>query len=79
MKGQIQITIPIAMGLIAFIVSPVAAFFGAQMTNKEAQSKISERTAVLETSVPRIEKSIDEIKDSIKSIEKTFLNIRNER
>ena len=71
-KGQFNITIVGLMAGISFVAAPIIAYFSAQAANQEAISGVSERAAKLETSVPRMEQDIRDIKDSLKSIEKAL-------
>ena len=60
------------MVAISFVASPIIAYFSAQAATKEEIASISERAAKLETSVPRMEQDIRDIRDSLKSIEKAL-------
>ena len=71
-KGQVQLTMATGMVAISFVASPIIAYFSAQAATKEEIASISERAAKLETSVPRMEQDIRDIRDSLKSIEKAL-------
>ncbi len=75
-KGQIAIgIIPIAIGGIMFVATPIIAFYSSQAAAEEKLAEVSERTARLETVVPTIKEDTDEIKDDIKDI-KRALNVK---
>ena len=75
-KGQMTIgIIPIVIGGIMFVATPIVAFYSSLGASDEKISGISERTAKLETIVPTIKEDTDEIKDDLKDIKKA-LNIK---
>lgn len=71
-KGQIQLGLASGMAIISFVAGPLIGYFSAQMATQKDISQLSERAAKLETSVPRIEQDISDIKMSLKNIEKSL-------
>ena len=60
------------MAVISFIAAPIVAYFGSQKATDEKISTLSERAAVLETSLPQMQRDISEIKDSLDNMEDYF-------
>ena len=73
MKGQITTGILITIGTL--IASSVAVIFGIKLNAVEQVSAVSERVAKLETAMPTIRDDTQEIKASIKEINKNVLEI----
>lgn len=73
--GQFQVTLGIGMALVTFVASPVVAFYGSRLAIQDDISKISERTAKLETLQPVTQDDIKEIKEDLKAIRQA-LNIK---
>lgn len=71
-KGQIHLTLPLAMMGISFVAAPIVAYYSGQAATREEIAHISERTARLETSVPAMQQDIRDIKTSLQGIERAL-------
>ncbi len=71
-KGEVQLTIATGMAFVAFVVSPVVAYYSGQASSARDIAAISERVARLEEAVPAIKEDTREIRESLQSIEKAL-------
>lgn len=69
-RGQIPLPIIISIGGV--IMSVITGYYSGQLSNQAAVATVSERTAVLETSVPRLEDDVREVKGDVKLLLQRF-------
>lgn len=74
-RGQIQLTFATGLAGIAFVASPIVAFFSAQAASDAKIAELTERTAVLENSISNTDMNVREIRDDIKDL-KAYFNIK---